>query len=160
MITKGSYWNAPIDTENRYRQKVKRLFFAKYPKTSKFKDITDERKDEIYLKASLWNEDYPDLPIRKKLTILYETLSHRNNDLGLNGNDETFLFLIAAFDPELKMMELAYDCNRKDELETRCFRELGFEYDERLYILEIYCNKRFNIVEDEYELKKTKPSNT
>lgn len=156
MATNGSYWNTHIDNENRYRQKVKRLFFEKYRKTSKFKNITEEKRDEIFLKASLWGEKYTDTPIHKKLTILYEILSHRNNNLGLNENDETFLFLIAAFDPELNLLKLFYDINTVEEFKTRCFRELGFEYDERLYLLEKYYNDRFPTVEDEFKQKITK----
>lgn len=153
MITNGCYWNNHIEIEIKYKQKRKKLFYEKN-RTSRFKKITDEQRDEIFLKASLWNEKYSDINVSEKLNILYDTLSYRNNNLGIKENDESFLFLIASFDPELKLLELYYDINTKQELKTRCFRELGFEYDERLYLLEKYYNERFPTLEDEFNLKK------
>lgn len=148
-MNKGSYWCNHIDIELRYKQNRKRVFFLKH-RTTRFKKITDTQKNEIFSKASLWNEKYSDVIISEKLNILYDILSHRNNNLGINENDETFLFLIAAFDPELKLLQLFYDINTIDEYKTRCFNELGFEYDQRLYLLEKYYNDRFPTIEDEF----------
>lgn len=153
----GTYWNDHIKIEIAYKQKRKKLFYEKH-RTSRFRKITEEQRDEIFLKAYLWNEKYKDTPVCDKLNILYDTLCHRNNNLGIAENDETFLFLIAAFDPELKLLQLYYDINTKDEYKIRCIRELGFDYDERLYLLEKYYNDKFPTIEDDFNktLQKNK----
>lgn len=130
----------------------KKLFYEKN-KFYGFKKITDERKEEIEEKATFWSLQNKDLKNDQKLFSIFYLLNKKHELLRIELHDESYLFLILAFDPSLKLMQIYYNSSTKEEIKKRFEEEFCIPYDSRLLTIETYYNERFPIVEDEVRKK-------
>ena len=129
-------------------EKEKKKFFQNN-KLSYFKKITESRKDELYEKAFLWNEEYKNYSTNEKMFNLYYYLNNSKKNFE---NDESFLFLIFTLDPELKLLKIFYEESKFDNIKRRFEEEFGYTYDKRLLILEKVYNNRFPSIIDEFSV--------
>lgn len=139
--------------ENAYKQNQKRLFYEKN-KFFGFKKITEERKKEIEEKAQVWVLQNKELNYEQKLFSLYHLLNKEYKAyLKLEANDECYLFLLLAFDPELKLLQISFEESTKENIKRRFQEEFNAFYDARLLQIEQYYNKRFPTIVDEFDKK-------
>ena len=139
--------------ENAYKQNQKKLFYEKN-RFYGFKKITEGRKNEIEEKVQFWREHNQELNCKERLYSLYCLLNNRGNPYEIGMNDESFLFLILAFDPELKLLQISFEEPAKEEIKRRFQEEFNTHYDARLLQIEQYYNKRFPTIADEFDKKR------
>ncbi len=141
--------------ENKFNQNKKHLFYEKN-KFYGFKKISEERKKEIEEIAHFWANQNQKLNPNQKLFALYNLLNKPFEIKmvpKLQANDECFLFLISAFDPELKLLQISLEESKVEEIKRRFTEEFQVFYDSRLLQIEIYYNKRFPTLTDEFDKK-------
>lgn len=131
-----------------------KLFYEKN-KFYGFKKITDERKKEIEEKATFWSLQNNEMSNNQKLfSILYLlNKKHQLEPLKIELHDESYLFLILAFDPSLKLMQIYYEASTNKEIKKRFEEEFCIPYDSKLLTIETYYNERFPTVVDEFRKK-------
>lgn len=119
-----------------------------------FKNITEERRDEILQKAFIWLAKNT-MEGENKLNRLYFILNDNDylSKLGIKSNDEAFLFLLFAFDHDLKLLQIYYEESITNEIARRFKEEFGAIYDARLLQIEMYYNRKFPTIVDEFDLK-------
>lgn len=143
------------NAKNTYMQNQKNLFYEKN-KFYGFKKISEERKGQIEEVAQFWTSQNQELNDKQKLYALYNLLNQYlkiNIKPHLEPHDECFLFLITAFDPELKILQISMEETKKENIQKRFEEEFGFLYDARLLQIETYYNKRFPTIIDECNKK-------
>ncbi len=64
-----------------------------------------------------------------------------------------FLFLISAFDPDLKMLKIFYEESNKDRIKERVQEEFLGKFDSRILEIEKHYNQMFPTLIDEFEQK-------
>lgn len=141
--------------EAAFKQNQKRLFYEKN-KFYGFKEITEERKKEIEEQAEFWVLQNKELDNQERLYNLYcflNVTTEQGNVYKLKAHDEKFLFLIHAFDPSLKLLQIYFEESNKAEIKKRFQEEFHTFYDARLLQLEQYYNKRFPTIVDEFDRK-------
>lgn len=115
-----------------------------------FKKISEERRDYIIKKAFDWNLINSKLVGNKKLEQIYLLLTKGKRNFDIERDDESYLFLIMAIDPELKLLEMSYEESKKENLVRRFSEEFNMKYDSRFLDLEKYYNKRFPTLTDQF----------
>lgn len=118
-----------------------------------FKKITEERKEEILNKAFFWKQENSSLVGRVLLDKLYLMLIKSHRLLGIERGDESYLFFIMAFDPELKLLQIYYEESLKENIKKRFEEEFQTFYSSRILDIEKYYNKRFPTIIDEFTKK-------
>lgn len=150
-----------IQRELLHKQNQRHLFYEKN-KFYGFKKITEERKNAIAEKAQLWLLNNQEMNNSDKLFAIYHLLNQVRetkekpevfSSLGIALHDESFLFLLFAFDPSLKLLQISYETPKKEEIKKRFEEEFGVCYDSRLLTIETYYNKRFLTIIDENNKK-------
>jgi hypothetical protein len=134
-----------------YLENQKNYFYQRN-KFFGFKKISEERKNEIAALASLWLEK--NINDNTKKNIIYNAYTYLNKITNTSGdfsqNDESFLFLIFVFDPELNLLQISMEESLRQNVAKRFKEEFGFSYDDRLLQLEKYYNERFPTLKDEF----------
>lgn len=133
--------------------KIKNTFFMKKNKFYGFKNITEERNMEIKENAQFWVSHNQKISFQERLYSIYFMLNSRDNPYKIEANDECYLFLIHAFDPELKLLQISFEESKKEEIKRRFQEEFNTHYDSRLLQIEKYYNKRFPTIIDEFDKK-------
>lgn len=152
---KGNKKITGINYENHYNSNQKHLFYEKN-KFYGFKFVSEERKNQIEEVARFWAKQNQDFNNQQKLYAIYNLLNlYRRVDIEpkLNPHDECFLFLLFAFDPELKLLQIAMEEVKKEEIIRRFTEEFEVHYDSRLLQIETYYNKRFPTIVSEFDKK-------
>lgn len=75
------------------------------------------------------------------------------NSFRLLRGDESFLFFILAFDPELHLLQISMEEMDKMEVERRFKEQFGIPYDDRLRQIEFYYNQRFPTLSNSFSPK-------
>lgn len=87
--------------------------------------------------------------------VLYEILSLRRikspGSFQLERGDESYLFFILAFDPNLDILRIFFEEATKEEISRRFKEQFGIPYDDRFRQIEQYYNKRFPTIVDEFK---------
>lgn len=138
--------------EIHFKQNQKHLFYEKN-KFYGFKNITEERNKEIKANAQFWVSHNQEISFQERLYSIYFMLNSRDNPYKIVANDECYLFLIHAFDPELKLLQISFKESKKEEIKRRFQEEFNTYYDSRLLQIEQYYNKRFPTIIDEFDKK-------
>lgn len=141
--------------EASFKQNQKSLFYEKN-KFFGFKEITEERKKEIEAQAEFWVLQNKELNNQERLYSLYcffNVTTEQGEVYKLKPHDEKFLFLIHAFDPELKLLQISFEEPKKEEIKRRFQEEFNTYYNSRLLQIEQYYNKRFPTIIDEFDKK-------
>ncbi len=144
-----------INYENHYNYNQKHLFYEKN-KFYGFKSVSEERKNQIEEVARFWAKQNQNFNNQQKLYAIYNLLNlYLRVDIEpkLNPHDECFLFLLFAFDPELKLLQIAMEEVKKEEIIRRFTEEFEVRYDSRLLQIETYYNKRFPTIVSEFDKK-------
>lgn len=129
---------------------IKGYFYEKY-KFYGFKKINEDEYNKILNLAIQFNNFNNNKPSDKIYDIYkYCTLNYKI----FKEKDLAFLFLVLASDPDLKMLSIHMKYSHKDEIKKASIEELGF-YDAKLVEIEKYYNKKYNILEDEFDVKRT-----
>ncbi len=155
MGNNGYYGTYSVINEINYMNTQKRYFYEKN-KFYRFKTITEERKNEIENLALLWSEEYDNISFKDKLYQIYIYLNKESKKLDkeIQINDESYLFLIFAFDPELKLLQISFEESLMKNISKRFKEEFGFTLDFNLLKLESAYNNRFPTITDEFSLTK------
>lgn len=143
-----------INSTIRYRESLKRSFFVCNP-FSYFTKITNECKKKIEKLAFLWREKHIDLSYQERFYCLLEDFRKDRNagyERKLATGDETFLFLLLAFDPTLAILRISLDSSEKEEYMNRVKEEFSFFPDSRILTLEKFYNERFSVIEKEPQM--------
>lgn len=142
-----------LNSENMRKQYQKRVFFEKN-RFFGFRKITEERRKEIEKKAQDWVLQNKELNYDQKLFSLYHLLNKEYKiTLNIEANDECYLFLILAFDPELKLLQISLEESNMEEIKRRFQEEFNTFYDSRLLQIEYHYNKQFPTIIDEFDKK-------
>lgn len=123
-----------------------------------FKKISQERKEVIEKLALMWNLSHKNCCSKRTLfyQILNEIHAKRNHalkDFYIDYGDESFLFFILTFDPNLEILKLCMEEANKIEIKRRFKENFGFNYDDRLRQIEFYYNKKYPTLIDEPQKK-------
>lgn len=155
MGNNGYYGTYNARKEINYMNNQKRYFYEKN-KFYRFKTITEERKNKIENLALLWSEDNNNISFKDKLYKIYIFLNEESKKLDktIQLNDESYLFLIFAFDPELKLLQISFEESLMKNIYKRFKEEFGFTLDSVLLKLERAYNNRFPTIIDEFSITK------
>ena len=110
-----------------------------YEYIDSFDKVTLEKFDDISKKALLFR--YATNDESRLTTCLYDII-YQPNLLDLNSIDERIVFLIAAIDPELKLLTIYEEECRTEFIKKRALEEVGF-YDKSLIDFERKYKDRF-----------------
>lgn len=138
---------------------LKKIFFNDNKPFYGFKKITEERKKEIEDAAIKWNLIHEGV---SKADLFYQILNeiHANHDYNspldfyLAYGDESFLFFILTFDPNLEILQISFEESNKCEIQKRVKELFGIFYDDRLRQIEYYYNKKYPTITDEFSPKR------
>lgn len=127
---------------------LRKSFFKDNKPFLGFKKITEERKKEIEENTLLWRSSQGDTPFPK---LFYNVLNEINgkrsskepDSFQLKHGDESYLFFILAFDPNLDILRIFLEEETKEEVNRRFKEKFGIPYDDRFRQIEQYYNKRF-----------------
>ena len=141
------------------REMLKKSFFEDNKPFYGFKKITEKRKKEIEDAAIKWNLTHVGVA---KADLFYQILNeiHANReytfskDFHLAYGDESFLFFILTFDPNLEILQISFEESKKSEIQRRVQEQFGIFYDDRLRQIESFYNKKYPTITDEFNLKQ------
>ena len=104
-----------------------------------FKNVSDERHQELIEKAQLWISMVPDKYKTKTATY---SASKQKDLLGLKNLSEQFIFYILAVDPNLDMLRIYEEESMYPNMEERITEQFGY-YNPTLIHLEKKYHDRF-----------------
>lgn len=141
-----------MNARNIHFFKIQENRFFERNKFYGFKKIDEERKKEIENLASLWNSENKNLNPKEKIYQIYYFLntitSQANGNIKLH--DESYLFLLLAFDPKLLLLQIYFEEALISEIGKRFQEEFGFKLNPKFLQLEKYYNLRFPTIIDEF----------
>ncbi len=148
-----------INSNINYKQGLKKSFFNDNKPFYGFKKITEKRKKEIEDAAIKWNLIHDGV---SKADLFYQVLNeiHANhdykspNDFYLAYGDESFLFFILTFDPNLEILQISFEELNKSAIQKRVKEQFGIFYDDRLRQIEHYYNEKYPTITDEFRPKR------
>ena len=131
------------------------LFFESLNPTINFDNETIKSCDEAYNMVLDWNLRNEHLNgIDRRLHLFY-TLNNEVEFLDFKNDEQKLLFYMFAMDPFLNLLKISYEESNIKNIKERYKQEFGYKLDNYLLNVEKSFNKKFNAIEDEYNIKRS-----
>ena len=148
----------------------KRRFFERNNSFKMFKDIDEERKNQIKANADTWLDLHIFDNTMKLLLCLFNNINSPRINQRMPGkklkeasklfdftsSDEEVMFYMFIADPELKALQMSYEESDTSDVKRRYFEEFRINLDPRLLKIEEVYNNKFPSIVDEFSRVRTK----